>query len=186
MAITPYPVSDERPANPNVADLYSNSTLAEIRADLETKRTPLVNICMNLTSDFNKSSVIRANNAYCGKAVYLVGNRKFDRRGAVGTQHYEHVFHADTLEEVVSLLREDGYTVYAVDNQDSYLPVNLWDAELPERVAFVYGEEQKGLDADSIALCDGMVFSSMYGSVRSLNVAQAAAVFMSEYARRHR
>lgn len=187
MAITRYAVATElaNPKTANVAEIYRNSTLAEIRADLDERRSALVNICMNLSSDFNCSSVIRANNALLGQAVYLIGKRHYDRRGTVGTHQYERVFHAPELSEVVEKLHADGYTILAVDNQPEYNPINIWDAELPEKVAFVYGEEQRGLQPEDIALCDGMVFVAQKGSVRSLNVAQAAAVLMAEYTRRH-
>lgn len=99
--------------------------------------------------------------------------------------HYENVYHAETLLEVIELLKSESYTVLAVDNQEQYNPVSLWEAELPEKTAFVYGEEQRGLAAEEIELCDGMVFINQRGAVRSLNVAQAAACVMSEYVRRH-
>lgn len=188
MAITPYAVNLENSnaANANVAEMYKTWTMAEIRADLDTRRSGLVNVCMNLTKDFNKGSVIRANNAFSGEAVYLVGARHYNRIGTVGTHQYEHVFSADTLEEVVALLKEDGYTVYAVDNLPEHDPKNIWDVEFPEKSAFVYGEEQRGLQLEEIALCDAMVYIAQTGSVRSLNVAQAAACIMSEYSRQHR
>lgn len=176
----------EQPANANVADMYRESTLQEIRADLDTKRTGLVSIFMNLTHDFNKASGIRANNAFSGNSVYMVGARRYNRKGAVGTYQYEHVFHADTLEELVEKLHADGYKIFAVDNIASYDPENIWDVDMPEKSAFVYGEEQRGLGESEINLCDGMVYISQTGSVRSLNVAQAAAVVMAEYSRRFR
>lgn len=187
MAITPYSVNLERPSsNPNVVDFYKESTVAEIRADLDTRRTPLVNVCMNLTKDFNKGSVIRANNAFSGSHVYLVGNRRYNRVGAVGTHNYEHVSSADSLAEVVDVLKGEGYTVYAVDNLPEYSPKNIWDVEFPEKSAFVYGEEQRGLLPEEVSLCDAMVFIQQTGSVRSLNIAQAASCIMSEYSRQHR
>lgn len=187
MAITPYSVNLERTSeNPNVVDFYKEATVAEIRADLDTRRTPLVNVCMNLTKDFNKGSVIRANNAFSGKHVYLVGSRRYNRVGAVGTHNYEHVSSADTLSEVVELLKADGYTVYAVDNLEEYSPQNIWDVEFPEKSAFVYGEEQRGLLPEEVDLCDEMVYVRQTGSVRSLNIAQAASCIMSEYSRQHR
>lgn len=188
MAITPYAINLENSnaANANVADMYKAWTMAEIRADLDKRRSKLVNICINLTKDFNKASVIRANNAFLGEAVYLVGARHYNRIGTVGTHQYEHVFSVETLEELVGLLKDDGYTVYAVDNLPSHDPKNIWDVAFPEKSAFVYGEEQRGLQDEEIALCDEMVYIAQRGSVRSLNVAQAAACIMSEYSRQHR
>jgi tRNA G18 (ribose-2'-O)-methylase SpoU len=188
VAIKSYSIAVEKDhvENANVADLYKNWNQSEIRADLDSRRTDLVSITMNLTKDFNKASVIRGNNAYLGKAVYIVGRRKYNKRGAVGTYHYEHVYSADTLAEVVELLRTDGYRIFAVDNLPEHNPTNIWDVTFPSKSAFVYGEEQRGLQPEEIALCDEMVFVQMYGSVRSLNIAQCAAVVMNEYSRQHR
>lgn len=170
----------------NVIDYFKGMADEEIRADLDSRRTPLVNICMNLSSDFNKSSVIRANNAFLGRKVYIVGRKRYDVRGAVGTRHYEHVDHSETLAPVIEELIAEGYLVCAVDNIESYSPVNLFDLKLPEKVAFVYGEEGLGLSAEAIELCNGpMIAVQMHGSVRSLNVAQCAAVLMAEYSRQH-
>lgn len=170
----------------NVIDYFKHSSEEEIRADLDSRRTPLVNICMNLTGDFNKAAVVRANNAFLGRKVYMVGRRKYDIRGTVGTRHYEHVEHSEELAPVVESLIAEGYLVCAIDNIESYSPVNLFDLELPEKVAFLYGEEGLGLSAESIALCNGpMIAIRQYGSVRSLNVGQAAAVLMAEYSRQH-
>lgn len=188
MTIKPYAWSDGSASakDKNVTNYYKQNTLDEIRADLETKRTHVVNVFMNLTSDFNKSSGIRANNAFCGRAVYLVGRRKYNRVGSVGAHQYEHVYNADTLEEVVNFLHDDGYTVYAVDNILEYQPKNIWDVSFPQKSAFVYGEEMLGLSKESIDLCDDMVYINQTGAVRSLNVACSSAVILSEYSRQHR
>jgi tRNA G18 (ribose-2'-O)-methylase SpoU len=170
----------------NVIDIYKQWTAAEVRADLQKNRTDLVTIMLNLTHDFNKSAAIRSNNAFLGKEVYIVGRRKYNTRGDVGTRHYEKIFHADTLQEVVDKLHVEGYAIYAVDNQMEYNPVNLWDEDFPRKSAFVFGEEQRGLSKEEIELCDKMIYVAMYGSVRSLNVASCATVIMAEYSRRYR
>lgn len=170
----------------NVRDIYKMWTAEEIRADLQKNRLPLVMVCENLRGGFNISSVIRANNAFLGKEVYVVGRRKMDFRGAVGTRTYESVYHADSMKEVIYLLKKRGYSIYAVDNIPEYNPTNLWDCDMPMKSAFVLGEEHNGLTKETIEMCDEMVYVRQYGSVRSLNVAQAGAVIMYEYCRRFR
>lgn len=182
--MTPSPVSEAAPRN--VTDYYAKWETEAIKADLDANRVPLVNVCMNLTNDFNKSNVVRSNNAFLGSKVYMVGKRRYDRRGTVGTHNYEHIEHSETLEEVINTLRADGYTIYAVDNITAHEPVSVWDTVLPTKTAFVYGEEMRGLSDDEIALCDAMIFIPMFGSVRSLNVGTAAAIMMNEYARQNR
>lgn len=167
----------------NVTDEYKRMPMEMIKASLDERRLPVVNVCMNLTSDFNKSSVVRASNAFLASKVVLVGRRKWDRRGAVGTQHTETIEYQKHAEEVISGLKDDGYTVFAVDNTKEFHPVAVYDVDLPLKSAFVYGEEKLGLSADIVALCDQSVYIPQHGSVRSLNVSQAAAVMLSEYSR---
>mgnify|MGYP000851484991 FL=1 len=170
----------------NVQDEFFNMTTSQIRNAVETGRSSMVSVCMNLTHDFNKASVVRASNAFLGNSVFMVGKRRFDRRGTVGMHHYENVLHADELDDVFNLLIPKGYTFFAVDNSEGFTPQPVYDVDIPEKSAFIYGEEQNGLSKEVIEQCDAMIYIPQYGVVRSLNVAQSAAVIMSEYARRHR
>lgn len=188
MAITQYSFGKNlaAAASNNVRDIYKEWTAAEVRADLSSHRSDLVTVFQNIGYNINIACAIRSNNAFLGKEVYIVGRRKFDPRGAVGCKKYERVYHADTLQETVDKLHREEYTVYAVDNQMEYNPVNLWDENFPRKSAFVFGEEQRGLSKEEIELCDKMIYVAMYGSVRSLNVASCATVIMAEYSRRYR
>lgn len=173
-------------AKRNVINQYKQWTDKEIQADLQDKRLPIVSIFMNLNYNINIASGIRANNAFLGKEVYIVGRRKWDRRGTCGCHRYEHVYHADTFDEVLEILHPLGYTIFAVDNIPEYNPQNIFDADIPMKSAFVYGSECDGLPQEIIDKCDEMIFIRQDGSIRSLNVAQAAACCMMEYSRRYR
>jgi tRNA G18 (ribose-2'-O)-methylase SpoU len=170
----------------NVIDFYKEWQTQDIRADLQENRSDAIMIFQNVDYNINIGCGIRSNNAFLGKAVYICGRRKYDKRSTAGTAHYEHVYHADTLKEVIDYVHTLGYTVYAIDNIMEYSPVNLLDVTLPKRSAFVFGEEGLGLSSDDIHLCDGMLFIGMYGSVRSLNVAVAAGIVQYEYCRQWR
>lgn len=181
-----YGLNVQASQNNNVVDIYKKWSAEEVRADLQGRRTDLVNIVCQSRSDLNTSCVIRSSNAFLAKETYVVGRKKIDSRGAVGCGHYEKVFHADNLKEVVDKLHGLGYTVFAVDNIMEYGPQNLWDAEIPKKSAFVYGNESIGLTQEEMDLTDRMVYIQQDGAVRSLNVACAAACVMAEYSRRYR
>ena len=168
----------------NVIERYKESCAAEVRADLMKNRSNMVLICENLDYNINIASAIRANNAFLNKEVYIAGRRKYDSRGACGTNHYENIYHADTVKEVIDKLHKDGYTVYAVDNVPEYNPQNIWDVNFNRNSAFLMGNEGDGISPESAKLCDGCIYVQQYGSVRSLNVAQCAAVISYEYRRR--
>lgn len=97
----------------NVADEFVGMTTEEIRRKIEDAAGESVTICMNLTSDFNKSAILRTHTALGGSDFYIVGKRRFDRRGSVGTHHYAPVHHALTLRPVdVELLHDDAVHIH--------------------------------------------------------------------------
>jgi tRNA G18 (ribose-2'-O)-methylase SpoU len=170
----------------NVVDFYKTWETEAIVADLETRRTALVNVCVNVVGDFNKAAIIRANNAFTGARVIITERRRFNKRGTVGTHHYEHVEHnPDTISAIEALIA-DGYTVFPVDNTPEFDPQVITSVTFPPKTAFLYGEEGLGLDAEVIAACNARpVYIAQHGSVRSLNVGQAAAIAMFAYECQH-
>ena len=184
----PYAYDPEAPvgASANVVEKYRSYTVEQVRLDLDTRRSALINVCVNTKSDFNLSSVIRSGNAFGVRATLVAGARKWDRRGAVGTHHYEHVRQHDDIYELIAALMADGYTVIPVDNTPEFKPQSIFKTEFPLKTAFLYGEEGPGLAAEVVAACThAPVYLPQGGSVRSLNVACAATTFMYEYARQH-
>ncbi len=166
----------------NVIDEFKGKSAEEIRAVLEPQRSKLVNICMNRTRDFNKSSILRSGNAFLAKELVFVGaNARFDRRGTLGLHHLETVKHSETLEEVIAELHGMGYRVYGVVN--SLDEGSIYDEQFPELTAFLYGEEEMPLTADDLSLCDGVVTLPQRGVLREMNPAQLAAIAMAEYHR---
>lgn len=163
----------------NVIDYYKSWETEAIKADLDLHRTPMVTICMNLTGDFNKASIIRSNNAFQGKEVWMVGGRRYDKRGTVGTHHYEHVKHTEDWVSLFQQLKDQGYTIIGVDNVPDAM--NIAHAHLPRKSAFVFGEEQLGLSEHMLDACDKIVYIQQGGSVRSLNVGVAAGIVMHRY-----
>lgn len=190
------PSSDTR----NVVDEFKGMSDDFIRLELQKRRTPMVSVALNLSHDFNKSACMRAHNAHAGKEFIFLnkpneqipdsteGTKRWDKRGSVGAYNYESVRHLSITywKELFEELRADGYTIYAVDNTVGYNPKPIYDAVLPERSAFIYGEEGLGISAEMIEACDEMIYIPQFGSVRSLNISQAAATVMYEYSRQHR
>jgi len=171
--------------NRNVIDYYKLWQHDEIVADLDKKRNPFINVCLNLTGDFSKSSIIRNANAWLAKETWIIGKKRFDVRGTVGTHHYETIKHSATWEDVFANFKSEGYIIYAVDNIPEYNPKVIYNVSYPQKSVFVYGEEGVGLPEEVIKACDYTIYIPQYGSVRSVNVAVAAGVVMNEWTRQH-
>ncbi len=183
----------------NVTDFYKGKSDDEIRADLYQRRGEMISIMQNLSHDFNKASAVRNSNAFgMRKLIFLnpenpaipdapEGIKKWDRRGSLGTQNYEHIEHrrVTDYQAVFDQLHADGYTIYAVDNTPGYQPQSLYNVTFPAKSAFLFGEERLGLADDLIAAADAMIYIPQYGSVRSINVSVAHGIIAAFYASQH-
>lgn len=168
----------------NVLDRHKGRLANELRDELEGQRNDLVNICLNFTADFNKSSLIRASSAFLAKSVYLIGKKRINMRGTVGLHHLEDIRHSADLAPVVEGLIAEGYIVYPVSVRSAHSPVSIFDVSLPKRSAFLYGEEGCGFSVEAVQLCNGPAIAvNLPGSTRSLSTAQSAAVLMAEHMR---
>ena len=82
----------------NVVDRYRYWTVEAIVADLDTRRHPFHVAIENWAHDLNIGSVVRTANAFLAAEVHIVGNRRWNRRGAMVTDRYQHVRHHPTVD----------------------------------------------------------------------------------------
>jgi len=62
---------------------------------------------------------------------------------------------------------------------------NLFDTSLPEKCAFVIGNERHGIDHDLLQRCEYAVHIPMYGVNGSMNVSHALALVLYEWRRQY-
>lgn len=73
-------------------------------------------------------------------------------------------------------LTAQGFDIAALALDERAVPLDVYVAERPDRVALLLGSEGEGLSQDALAAADTVVTIPMSGGVDSLNVASAAAV----------
>lgn len=166
----------------NVVDVYRYWSMDAIVADLDDKRHPFHVAIENWQHDLNIGSIVRSANAFLAAEVHIVGKRRWNRRGAMVTDRYQHVRHHEDVAAFTAWAREAGLPVIAVDNVEGSAPVDR--AELPEACVLLFGQEGPGLSPEAIEAATGVVEITQYGSTRSINAASAAAVIMYEWCRR--
>jgi tRNA G18 (ribose-2'-O)-methylase SpoU len=170
----------------NVVDRYRYWSVEAIRADLDTRRHDFHVAIENWQHDFNIGTIVRSANAFLAAEVHIVGNRRWNRRGAMVTDRYQHVRHHPTAEDLAAYLHQppDGrgsVTLLGIDN----LPgsAHLETMEVPRRVCFLFGQEGPGLSAAAREVCDGTFSIAQFGSTRSINASAAAAIAMHAWIR---
>ena len=167
----------------NVIDRYRYWRLDAIVADLDARRHPFHVAVENWTRDPNIGAVVRSANAFLAAAVHVVGRRRWNRRGAMMTERYQHVRHHDTLDELARWACAERLPIVGIDNLPGSRPIHT--AELPAACVLLFGQEGPGL-SDEARACVSVVLSiPQYGSTRSINASAAAAVAMHEWCRRH-
>jgi tRNA G18 (ribose-2'-O)-methylase SpoU len=170
----------------NVVDRYRYWTMDAIVADLDTRRHDFHVAIENWQHDFNIGTIVRTANAFLAGEVHIVGNRRWNRRGAMVTDRYQHVRHHASVPDLASyLLEHSGGSVplLGVDNLPGSL--HLETMTVPRRVCFLFGQEGPGLSEEAREACDATFSIAQFGSTRSINASAAAAIAMHAWVRAH-
>tara|TARA_Y200000002_G_scaffold145084_1_gene119981 strand:+ start:99 stop:719 length:621 start_codon:yes stop_codon:yes gene_type:complete len=169
----------------NVLDVYRYWSVEAIVADLDTRRHPFHVAIENWEHDRNIGTVVRTANAFLAAEVHIVGKRKWNRRGAMMTDVYQHVRHHESIESLLdwAAAHADGpLSVIGVDNLPGSVPIE--SAELPQRCLLLFGQEGPGLSAAAHAAAEQVCSIAQFGSTRSINAGVAAGIAMHAWVRR--
>ena len=86
----------------NVLDRYRYWSVAAIKADLDARGRHDFEVAVeNWTHDFNIGSMVRTANAFQARRVHIVGPHKWNRKGALMTELYQHVENHPSIAELV-------------------------------------------------------------------------------------
>ena len=170
----------------NVVDRYRYWRMEAIVADLDARRHPFHVAIENWQHDFNIGTIVRTANAFLAAEVHIVGNRRWNRRGAMVTDRYQHVRHHASVPELAAYLRDlpgGPIPLLGIDNLPGSL--QLETMRMPRAVCFLFGQEGPGLSEQAREVCDGTFSIAQFGSTRSINASAAAAIAMHSWIREY-
>jgi tRNA G18 (ribose-2'-O)-methylase SpoU len=165
----------------NVADHLKSKTVEEIRKLLKDTAYPFAVCFENVVSDFNLSSGMRNANAFNASKIFYHGIKKYDRRGAVGIFNYSDIKWLSTIDELIAL--KEKYVFVGADNIEG--AVSVYDYSWKANSLLCFGNETAGLTPGLRDMCQDIVYIPQKGSVRSLNIATASGIIMSDYVRKY-
>ncbi|MGI9163125.1 MAG: TrmH family RNA methyltransferase [Mycobacterium sp.] len=165
----------------NVVDAYRYWRREAIVADIDTRRHPLHIAIENFGNDANIGAVVRTANAFAVHTVHIVGRRRWNRRGAMVTDRYQHLSHHDSTTELLGFAAGAGLTVIAVDNIAGAVPIET--TALPRDALLVFGQEGPGISEEIRSGAAATVSIAQFGSTRSVNAAVAAGIAMHTWIR---
>ena len=167
----------------NVVDKYRYWSMEAIVADLDSKRNKFHVAIENWQHDLNIGSIVRTANAFLAAEVHIIGHKRWNRRGAMVTDRYQHIRHHETVEEFLDWSKTaDGgkpLPIIAIDNVPGCKQLESY--KLPESCVLLFGQEGPGLTKEAIAASKDVVEITQYGSTRSINASAAAAITMYQW-----
>jgi len=167
----------------NVVDTYRYWKKEAIIADLDRRRHPFHVAVENWQHDFNIGTVVRNANAFLASEVHIVGKRRWNRRGAMVTDRYQHVRHHATIDDLVVWAGGDDLPIIGIDILPGAVPLET--TTLPERCLLLFGQEGPGLSAAARRACLLVCSIAQFGSTRSINAGVASGIAMHEWIRQH-
>ncbi len=146
------------------------------------RQNDLTVVLENIHDPHNVSAILRSCDAVGIKTVSLLYNiEKFPKIGGKSSASASKWIEArkfKTVDECYADLRARGFTIAA-----SYLDENsrsLYDIEMTGKIAFVMGNEHRGISEEALAKADFSYYIPMKGMIQSLNASVAAAISVYE------
>jgi len=167
----------------NVVDGYRYWRRDAIVADLDSRRHPFHVAIENWQHDFNIGAVVRNANAFLAHEVHIVGKRRWNRRGAMVTDAYQHVRHHADIASLAEWADAEQLPLVGIDNLPGSQVITT--AELPRACVLLFGQEGPGLSAAAREACASVLHIPQFGSTRSINAGVASGVAMHEWVRRY-
>ena len=167
----------------NVVDKYRYWKMSAIVADLDSRRHSFHVAIENWQHDLNIGSIVRTANAFLAAEVHIVGNRRWNRRGAMVTDRYQHVRHHPTVEDFIGWAKGEGLPIIAIDNVPGCEKIERY--ALPKNCVLLFGQEGPGLSDAAIRAADVVLEITQFGSTRSINASAAAAITMHSWITQH-
>lgn len=155
----------------------------------EAGKVPVIVVLENIRSMHNVGSVFRTADAFLLQGIYLCGYtarppHKDINKTALGATESVDWKHFPATVDAIQLLKEDGYMIYAAEQAENSVSLQLAADLTSAKLAVVFGNEVTGVDDNTLQQCDGCIEIPQYGMKHSLNISVAAGIVLWELVRR--
>lgn len=147
----------------------------------EAEKLPLVVVLDNIRSLHNIGSVFRTSDAFRIECIYLCGITATPphaemHKTALGAEFTVDWKYVNNTVEAVDNLKNEGYTVYSVEQAEGSIMLNELTLDKNRNYAIVMGNEVKGVQQEVIDHSHGCIEIPQYGTKHSLNVSVTAGI----------
>ncbi len=166
-----------------VPEFRTEERKEKLRAVLEKRQPDITLVLENVHDRHNVSAVLRTCDATGLLEVNFVyyGGQQFPKLGeksSASARKWIKQNKFESVDECFSKLRKENKKIYTTNMSTE--AVSLYDLDLTQPVALVFGNEHKGVSDEASKLADGNFLIPQVGVIQSLNISVAAAVTLYE------
>lgn len=155
-------------------------SVAEYKA---SEKQPIVVVLDHVRSLYNVGSIFRTCDAFRMNGVCLCGitaqppNPEIHKT-ALGAEDSVPWRYFKKTEDAVNWLKEDGYTILAIEQCEGSTMLYNFHRDSNEKYAIILGNEVKGVQQQVVDMCDGCLEIPQYGTKHSMNVSVTAGIVL--------
>jgi tRNA (guanosine-2'-O-)-methyltransferase len=150
---------------------------------LSQRQQNLTVVLENVFDPHNISAVMRTADSIGIQDIYILNTRipphkKWGAKSSSSAAGWLTIKQFTDAGECFSSIRDNGYTILTTHLAEN--SVGLYDLDLTQKLALVFGNEREGVSEEIRALADGNFIIPQAGIIQSLNISVACAVTLYE------
>jgi len=169
--------------NIDYSETRTSQRIEKLRQVLEQRQKSLTVVMENINDPHNLSAAIRSCDAVGIFGIHIVYHGKQEkpklgRQSSASAKKWVDKSNYENIKECFDKVRAEGKKIYTthLDSES----VSLYDLDLSEPVALVFGNEHSGVSEEALELADGNFNIPQIGMIQSLNISVAVAVSVYE------
>ena len=155
----------------------------KLQSVLSKRQNDITIVLENVFDPHNISAVMRTCDAVGVQELYVLNtkiprHKKWGAKSSSSAAKWLTVYQFENAEECFSELRKKYSKILTTHLSTD--AVNLYEIDLTQRVALVFGNEHSGVSEEIRSMADGNFIIPQSGIIRSLNISVACAVTLYE------
>lgn len=161
---------------------------------VRSRQSDLTVILENIVDPHNIGAVMRSCDAVGVREIFLLYTEagiagemiKMGKKSSAGARKWLEIYYYQDLDACFDHVRTSGYTRVLSTHLIEGHSKSLYDLDLTQPTALLFGNERLGISVEALARSDGNFVIPMVGMVESLNISVACAVSLFEASRQRR
>ena len=166
--------------------LYEELNRPSVDEFRKMEKLNIVIVLDNIRSAHNAGSVFRTADAFAVKAIHCCGvtstppNRDLLKASLGSQDSIEWKYYSSTMESIQELKKE-GFKIIGIEQIDKSVTLENYFFYKEEKIAFVFGNEVKGVSEEILSLLDGAIEIPQFGTKHSFNISVTVGIVLWDY-----